>query len=166
MGPQVGHVAHEVRWTRDTVSDADVPDALHMIAGRLSPSGSHVLAELAQDTNQVCIGELRKTAVRLDREGFVNRPGWIALKDGQRPEAVEMWEPSEWHHGWQYYTSSCSECNYRETVVLAQSCATDQAHLRSHSGPGSADVFLGCPTDWPGTKKTPRDKKNDIWDKI
>ena len=55
-----------------------------------------VLAELAQDTNQGCIGELRETAVRLDREGFVNRPGWIALKDGQRPEAVEMWEPGEW----------------------------------------------------------------------
>ena len=55
------------------------------------PQVAEVLAESAQDTNQGCIGELRETAVRLDREGFVNRPGWIALKDGQRPEAVEMW---------------------------------------------------------------------------
>ena len=120
-------------------------DALHMIAGRLPQVADQVLAELAQDTNQGCIGELRETAVRLDREGFVNRPGWIALKDGQRPEAVEMWEPGEWHHGWQYCASSCSEYHCRETVVLAQSCAADQAHLRSHSGPGTADVFLGCP---------------------
>ena len=30
--------------------------------------------------------------------------------------------------------------------MLVQSCAADQAHLRSHSGPGSADVFLGCPS--------------------
>ena len=105
-----------------------------------------MLAELAQDTNQGCIGELRETAVRLDREWFVNKPGWTALKHGQRPEVVEMWEPGEWHHGWQYYASSCSEYPYRETVVLAESCAADQAHLRSHSGPGSANVFLGCPT--------------------
>ena len=128
---RMSHAAYCASWA----------DALHMIAGRLPQ-----VAELAQDTNQGCIGELRETAVRLNRKGFVNRPGWIALKDGQRPEAVEMWEPGEWHHGWQYYASSCfSEHHYRETVVLAQSCAGDQAHLRSHSGPGSADVFLGCP---------------------
>ena len=30
--------------------------------------------------------------------------------------------------------------------MLTQSCAADQAHFHSHSGPGSADVFLGCPT--------------------
>ena len=41
-------------------------------------------------------GDVDFITVRL-REGFVNRPGWIALKDGQRPEAVEMWEPGEWH---------------------------------------------------------------------
>ena len=121
-------------------------DALHMIAERLLQVADQVLAELAQDTNQGCIGELREAADRLDREGFVNRPEWIALKDVQRPEVVEMWEPGEWHHGWQYFASSCSEYHYRETVVLVQSCAADQAHLRSHSGPGSADVFLGCPT--------------------
>ena len=95
-------------------------DALHMIAERLPRVADHVLVELAQNTNQGCIGELREAAARLDREGFVNRPGWIALKDGQRPEVVEMWEPGEWHHGWQYYASSCSEYHYRETVVLAR----------------------------------------------
>ena len=30
--------------------------------------------------------------------------------------------------------------------MIAQSCAADQAHLRSHSGPGSSEVFHGSPT--------------------
>ena len=30
--------------------------------------------------------------------------------------------------------------------MIAQSCAADQAHLRSHSGPGSGEVFHGSPT--------------------
>ena len=36
--------------------------------------------------------------------------------------------------------------HFRETVALAQSCAVDKAHLRSHSGGGCADVLSGCPT--------------------
>ena len=30
--------------------------------------------------------------------------------------------------------------------MIAQSCAADQAHLRSHSGPGRGEVFHGSPT--------------------
>ena len=30
-------------------------------------------------------------------------------------------------------------------MVLDQSCAADQAHLRSHSGPGASDVLSVCP---------------------
>ena len=30
--------------------------------------------------------------------------------------------------------------------MLNQSCAADQAHLRSHSGPGASDVLCGCPS--------------------
>ena len=45
-------------------------------------------------------------------------------------------EPGEWPHGWQYYASSSSEHTFWKNVVLDQSCAADQAHLRSHSGPG------------------------------
>ena len=55
-------------------------------------------------------------------------------------------EPGEWHHGWQYYSSSSSEHHFRETVVFAQSCAADQAHLRSHSGPCASQVLHGSPT--------------------
>ena len=48
-------------------------------------------------------------------------------------------------HGWQHHASSL-EYHFRETVVLAQSCSADQAHLRSHSGPGTGEVLLGAPT--------------------
>ena len=103
------------------------------------PQVAEVLAELAQDTNQECIGELRETAVRLDREGFVNRPGWIALKDGQRPEAVEMWVSPRLA----VLRVFLFRIPLSGDLGLAQSCAADQAHIRSHPGPGSADVFLG-----------------------
>ena len=143
MGPQIGHVAYEVgglairsaMQMSHAACWASWADALNM---RL-PQVAEVLAELAQDTNQGCIGELRETAVRLDREGFVNRPGWIALKDGQRPEAVEMWVAPRLA----VLRVFLFRIPLSGDLGLAQSCAADQAHIRSHSGPGSADVFLG-----------------------
>ena len=33
------------------------------------------------------------------------------------------------------------------TVILAKSCAADQAHLRSHAGAGASDVLHGAPTE-------------------
>ena len=38
------------------------------------------------------------------------------------------------------------EHHFRETVILGKSCATDQAHLRSHAGVGASDVLHGAPT--------------------
>ena len=65
-----------------------------------------------------------------------------------RPPHQHGSEPGEWPHGWQYFASSASEHHFRETVVLAQSCAADQAHLRSHSGAGSSGSWptLAKPT--------------------
>ena len=74
------------------------------------------------------------------------RPSWVELQGGKRPPSSENTEPGEWQHGWQYYASSNSEFHFRETVVIAQSCAADQAHLRSHSGPCTSAVLHGAPT--------------------
>ena len=72
----------------------------------------------------------------LDRCGFVDRPNWEALRRVLQPRPPgAAAEPGEWQHGWQYFASSSSEHHFRETVVLAQSCAAHQAHLRSRSGP-------------------------------
>ena len=111
-----------------------------------------------------CLGELRNVAGLLDRHGFVGRPGWNSIRVGIRPEGVvgrPGWnsirvgirpegdihsEPGEWPHGWQYCASSSSEHHFRKNVVLNQSCAAEQAHVRSHSGPGASDVLCGCPS--------------------
>ena len=68
---------------------------------------------------------------------------WFALQSGARPPQQHVSEPGEWPHGWQYFASSASDHHFRE-IVLAQSCAADQAHLRSHSGAGASDVLCGC----------------------
>ena len=73
-------------------------------------------------------------------------PVWEALKAGAKPPAPEVTEPGEWLHGWRRHASSSSEFHYRETMVLSQSSAADQAHLRSHSGPGAGSLFHGSPT--------------------
>ena len=93
-----------------------------------------------------CLLELRRAADRLDRQGFVGRPSWVDLQSGGRPPPSTLTEPGEWAHGWQFYASSVSEHHFRKTVVLAQSCPSDQAHLRSHSGGGCSHVLHGCPT--------------------
>ena len=64
----------------------------------------------------------------------------------QPPPRPRSTEPGEWQHGWQHHASSSLEHHFRETVVLTQSCSADQAHLRSHSGPGTGEVLLGAPT--------------------
>ena len=47
---------------------------------------------------------------------------------------------------WQHHASSSSKFYHRETMVLSQSSAADQAHLRSHSGPCAGSLFHGSPT--------------------
>ena len=49
-------------------------------------------------------------------------------------------EPGEWPHGLPLLNSTL------ETVIFAQLCAADKAHLRSHSGAGCAEVLSGCST--------------------
>ena len=92
-----------------------------------------------------CLAELQESTRVLDLSGFVGRPQRADLRDGVRPHPTTVAEPGEWQHGWQYYASSSLEHHFREPVVLAQSSAADQAHLRSHAGP-SARVLCGAPT--------------------
>ena len=72
--------------------------------------------------------------------------GWHQLRMGARPPLVASSKPGEWQHGWQYHASSPLEHHFRETVILAKSCAADQAHLRSHAGAGASDVLHDAPT--------------------
>ena len=73
-------------------------------------------------------------------------PFGVDLQSRGGPPPSTLTEPGEWAHGWQFYTSSVSVHHFRKTVVLAHSCPSDQAHLRSHSGGGCSHVLQGCPT--------------------
>ena len=121
-------------------------DALHMIQRRLSQIAHSFIHQVENGGADGCVGELQNACVTLDRSGFVGRPSWAQLRSGARPPPVERAEPGEWQHGWQYYASSSLEYHFREIVVLAQSVAADQAHLRSHSGPGASEVLCCAPT--------------------
>ena len=121
-------------------------DALHMLHQRLPHLTGQVVHHLSHPNAVGCLGELQESASHVDRDGFISRPSWDMLRRGVRPRPPLIVEPGEWHHGWQYYSSSSSEHHFRETVVLAQSCIADQAHLRSHSGPCASQVLHGSPT--------------------
>ena len=133
-------MAHAAYW-------ASWADALHMIAGRLPAVANRVVDELNEGEDlEGCFAEVSAAADRLDRQGFVERPLWADLKEGVRPPFPISHEPGEWQPGWQHHASSASNYRFQETVMIAQSCAADQAHLRSHSGPGSGEVFHCSPT--------------------
>ena len=120
-------------------------DAMPMLSRRLPELTTHIIDEMARGS-QGCLAELSTACARLDRSGFISRPGWPELRAGERPPPPRSTELGEWQHGWQCHASSSLEYQFRETVVLAQSCSADQAHLRSHSGPGTGEVLLGAPT--------------------
>ena len=122
-------------------------DAMPMISERLPEVANRVELQLAMEEPVRSLGELQEAAQSLDRCGFAARPSWAALRGGARPLLCLNSEPGEWQHGSQFHASSISEHHFRETMVLRQSCAADQAHLRSHSGPGSSDVLMGGPLD-------------------
>ena len=122
-------------------------DALHMIDQRLPVVAANVDHKLTVEEEWGgCLEELRNAAAHLDIDGFIGRPHWHDLRTGIRPGATHGAEPGEWPHGWQYYASSSSEHSFRKNVVLNQSCAADQAHLRSHSGPGASEALSVCPS--------------------
>ena len=120
-------------------------DALPMIQGRVPQIAGLVVQLLDQDATG-CLGELQQATATLDWSGFVGTPNWRSLSAGARPLPVAQAEPGEWQHGWQYFASSSLELDFRETVVLVQLSAADQAHLRSHSGPGANEVLGTAPT--------------------
>ena len=108
-------------------------DALEMLSHRLPTLTEQFLGQLeAEPAGEGCLVQLCG-ATRVE------------LKDGLRPPQPVSSEPGEWQHGWQYHASSSLEHHFMETVIIAQSDAADQAHLRSHGGPGASEVLCGAP---------------------
>ena len=120
-------------------------DALPMLQQRLPRLTGQVMHHLSHPDAFGCLGELQESVSRLDRDGFIARPCWEMLRRGARPRPPLIVEPGEWHHGGSTIRLLVPNTIF-ETVVLAQSCAADQAHLRSHSGPCASQVLHGAPT--------------------
>ena len=148
------HSAHANGRVGSKVSDADGTSSILGLVGgpfahgaREAPrSGQSIVVQLKAAEPLGCFRDLRAAGTMLDRHGFVGLPQWAALQESVRPLPATDFEPSEWAHGWQHYASSASEYHFRKVIVLRQSCPANQAHLRSHSGAGSSQVLLGCPT--------------------
>ena len=108
------------------------PEVAETMVRCLSGPTDHATSAPLRRVAQIC--DLGIISLRSGKT-FISRPSWDMLRRGLRPRPLLIVEPGEWHHGWQYYLSSNSVHQFRETVVLAQSCAADHANLRSHSGP-------------------------------
>ena len=94
-----------------------------------------------------CLGELKDVAAQLDRAGFVLRPGWAALRDGARPLSFPAPNLASGNTG-----GSAMRLPLPNTIFgrprLSFACPADQAHLWSHTGPGSNSILLGAPTNF------------------
>ena len=122
-------------------------DALPMLAARCPAVCSYIVEALEGIPNENCLQELVVASEHLRSEGFLCMPAWSALADGTKPEQQPAeFESGEWHQGWQFYASSTREHFFRRRGILASSCSSYQAHLRSRSGPGAASALMGCPT--------------------
>ena len=62
----------------------------------------------------------RVSYTQLDAEGFFWRPWWPDLRIGLRPPlCIMVWDPCEWQHGWQFWTSSVSDSKFRQDKHVA-----------------------------------------------
>ena len=73
------------------------------------------------------------------RAGF-----WTVKVSWADQSGRSCWQVRIFHH--LKPQTAASEHHFRENVVLAQSHASDQAHFRSHSGPGAGAVIHGAPS--------------------
>ena len=124
-GADEKEVAHQVASLPMRLGGLGLRSARRMAAGAYWSSWADALATTTSDFLRVanritdrlegvaaargCLTELREAADRLDRQGFVGRPGWGELKLGARPPPAHTVEQGEWAHGWQYHASSVSE---------------------------------------------------------
>ena len=116
-----------------------------MISERNPAIAEHVEHAMTQEMHHKgCLAELHNACGRLDREGFWWQPTCLVRVVAWQttPESVSS-EPGEWKHGWQFWASSVSDTHFRKNSVLSRCTATQQAHLRSHSG-HNAGVALAC----------------------
>ena len=75
-------------------------------------------------------------------------PSWDAVAGGVRPGTrLKDREPNEPHHGWQKVVSTRVNTHHREEVVWPPLSPSEQASVRSQSGPVMSVPFTTYPVD-------------------
>ena len=101
--------------------------ALPMIEERnpaIAEMVEHTLANGARSEHG-CLSELSRAVSDLDQQGFAWRPSWSELRRSKRPPENLSKEPSEWQHGWQYWSSSVADTSLRKSSMLSGQTAAN-----------------------------------------
>ena len=69
----------------------------------------------------------------------------VGRRRGERPPLMNVGEPGEWTHGWQFWASSISDTFFRR-ALLSNRTAARQAHLTSHYGRNAGAALAFAPT--------------------
>jgi hypothetical protein len=88
----------------------------------------------------------QQAIIALREEGYTGLPTWRAVYEGERPPEPADADPGEWAHGWQYYASSERETYFKDHVVMPNRTLSDQALIRSQSGPQAGRALTALPT--------------------
>ena len=117
-------------------------DTLHMIHQRTPAVGESVVTALGQEEQLGgCVGELQEAAERLDHEGFWWRPSWEALRRGERPPLMNVGEPGEWTHGWQFVKPYCRSSGALEVALWTQRWCSSPPQPRNSPSLPICSVF-------------------------
>ena len=75
-------------------------------------------------------------------------PDWLSLLNGQRPRQLpeHQFEPGPVIHGWHFFAAQTVETRFRNTVVWPRLSLSEQALLRSQSGPMAGLPFSCVPS--------------------
>ena len=123
-------------------------DSLHMMQQRHPELANQIVSFLDPSSDSASIFEqLQEGRSTLVNEGFTQIPTWQEAADGIRPPVPAVQEPGEWQHGWQFYAADARETYYRSNTFLPSLDRTQQALLRSQSGPASGAAFIAIPTN-------------------
>ena len=118
-----------------------------MIGARHPEVARRVVKGVATRSSR-CLGSVADSTERLKTVG-ARIPSWEALAGGVRPGARRLKdrEPNEPHHGWQKVASTRVNTHHREEVVWPLLSPSEQASVRSQSGPMASVPYTTFPVD-------------------